>query len=273
LTLKPAYRRAARDGLIVAGLGYFLIRFGVLAPLDGHVGFDAFAYWSLDPSRPYDLPNSALGAFLYSPPLVRVFAPAALLSWTQFWFLWTAVLLATVLWLGGRRAAWLLAFPPVALELYYGNINLLIAAAIALGFRYPAAWAFVLLAKVTPGIGLLWYAVRGEWRSLAVALGSTGLIVAVSFAIDGSLWPQWIAAVQRDANSNLGGVLAIPLWLRLPAAAAIVSWGARANRPWTVPVGATVAMPVLWVAVFSTLSALPAVHRLYQGSPTAASSS
>ncbi len=45
------------------------------------------------------------------------------------------------------------------------------AAAIALGFRYPATWAFVLLAKVTPGIGLLWFLVRREWRNLAIALG------------------------------------------------------------------------------------------------------
>ena len=32
------------------------------------------------------------------------------------------VLVATALWLGGRRALWVLAFPPVALELYYGNV-------------------------------------------------------------------------------------------------------------------------------------------------------
>ena len=36
----------------------------------------------------------------------------------------------------------LLAFPPVAIELYHGNIHLLIAVAIVLGFRFPAAWAF-----------------------------------------------------------------------------------------------------------------------------------
>ena len=43
--------------------------------------------------------------------------------------------------------------------------------AIVLGFRWPFTWAFVLLTKVTPGVGLLWFAVRREWRSLAIALG------------------------------------------------------------------------------------------------------
>ena len=35
------------------------------------------------------------------------------------------------------------------------------------------SWAFVLLTKVTPGIGLLWFAIRRRWRDLAIALGVT----------------------------------------------------------------------------------------------------
>ena len=82
------------------------------------------------------------------------------------------------LWLGRRgvRVIWLLALPPVALEIYHGNIHLWIAAAIALGFRYPWTWGFVLLTKVTPGIGLLWFAVRREWQALGVALGAVAEI-------------------------------------------------------------------------------------------------
>src|SRR3989442_1267745 len=95
----------------------------------------------------------------------------------------------------GRRGGGAPACPPVAFELYHGNIRLLIAAAIALGFRYPAAWSFVLLTKVTPGVGLLWFAVRREWRRLAIALGVTAALVAVSLAFDFRLWQQWI---QRD---------------------------------------------------------------------------
>ena len=52
-----------------------------------------------------------------------------------------------------------------------------IAAAIVIGFRWPAAWSLVLLTKITPGIGLLWFAVRREWRSLAIALGAVIMIV------------------------------------------------------------------------------------------------
>jgi Protein of unknown function (DUF2029). len=240
---------------------YLAWRFIVLAPQDGHVGADAFAYWALDPAHPYDLANSAVGAFLYSPPMVRLFEPAGALSWTEFWWMWSGVLVATAIWLGWRRTLLVLAFPPVALELYYGNVNLLVAAAIALGFRYPATWAFILLTKVTPGIGLLWFAVRREWRSLAIALGLTGVVVAVSLVVDAPLWGEWLARMSQDAPDPLGGPLAIPLWLRLPLAVGVVVWGARTNRKWTVPVGATLALPVLWIAGLSILAAIAALDR------------
>ena len=95
---------------------------------------------------------------------------------------WTALLLAAVRFLTGPRllAAGLL-FPFAAMEVAGGNVSLLLAAAIVLGFRWPAAWSIVLLTKITPGIGLLWFAVRREWRSLAIALGATAVIAAVSF--------------------------------------------------------------------------------------------
>src|SRR5690349_6847994 len=122
--MKPRHLRAVRDGLVVAGLAYLGWRFLVLAPQDRHLGADAWAYWLLDRHAPYSLPNGICGAFLYPPPAVRLFQPVALLSWPQFWLLWTGVLVGTAIWLGGRRALWVLAFPPVALELYYANVNL-----------------------------------------------------------------------------------------------------------------------------------------------------
>ena len=259
--MRATRRQAALDGLTIAGLVYLAFRFLVIAPIDRTVGGDALAYWLVDPAHPYGLPNGVFGAFLYPPPMARAFAPAALLSWPQFWFLWTALLIGTAIWLGGRRALLVFAFPPVATELYFGNVNLLIAAAIALGFRYPAAWSFVLVTKVTPGIGLLWFAVRREWRKLAVALGVTAAIVAVSLAIDLPLWSQWFDALGRDSGANLGGIFASPLWLRLPIAALVVVWGARTDRPWTVPLAATIAMPVVWLATISVVSAVITIQR------------
>src|SRR6186997_638208 len=131
-TLSPA-RRALRDGLVVAGLLATAYLFVVVAPGAKTVGFDAFAYWSVDIKDPYATHIGGLGSFLYTPVMARLFAPAGNLDWPTFLWLWLAVLLGTAIWLGGWRWRWLwvLAFPPVALELYHGNIHLLMAAAIA----------------------------------------------------------------------------------------------------------------------------------------------
>jgi hypothetical protein len=256
--------RALRDGAILAGLLFAGYLFLVIAPSARTVGFDALSYWIYSIDDPYRITHGTMGSFVYSPVAARLFAADSLLPFWQFLWIWLALLVGTALWLGGRRRwLWVLAFPPVALELYHGNVHLLIAAAIALGFRYPAAWSFVLLTKVTPGVGLLWFAVRREWRRLAIALGVTGALVAVSLVIDGPLWQQWIdkellVSLKQPPNQPQ---IDIPLLLRLPVAAAVVAWGALTNRKWTVPLSAALAMPVLWISAFSVLAAVFAVDR------------
>ena len=256
--------RAVRDGLTIAGLLFTGYLFGVVAPSVQTVGFDAMSYWIYSIDDPYRIVHGTMGSMVYSPIAARLFQLDSLLPFWQFLWMWLALLVGTVLWLGGRR--WwlaLLAFPPVALELYHGNIHLLIAAAIALGFRYPAAWSFVLVTKVTPGIGLIWFLVRREWRSLAIALGVTAALVAVSLVVDFGLWQQWIdkellVSLKNPPNQPQ---IPIPLLIRLPAAAVLVAWGGLTNRKWTVPLAAALAMPVLWIAAFSVLAALPALNR------------
>ncbi len=254
--------RASRDGLVLAGLLFGAYLFVVVAPAQGTFGFDTYAYWSAGAGDPYAVTAGRLGAFTYTPVLAYLFAPFQLLPWWQFAWLWTALLVATTLWLGWRWTLAVLAFPPVAIELYHGNVHLLIAAAIVLGFRYPAAWAFVLLSKVTPGVGLTWFLVRREWRQLAIALGVTAVLVAGSVVLDlaraDGLWAGWWASI----SSTAGGTplnqtsIPIPLLVRFPAALVLVAWGARTDRAWTVPVAATLTLPVLWVSGLSMLAAL-----------------
>ena len=259
-TRSEPLRRAVRDGAVLAGLLFAGYLFVVVAPAAGTVGFDAFAYWNVNPADPYEIGVGGLGAFNYSPPIARLFGPFGALEWPTFLWLWLALLLGNVLWLGRRgvRILWLLALPPVALEIYHGNIHLWIAAAIALGFRYPWTWGFVLLTKVTPGVGLLWFAVRREWRALGIALGVTGVIVAVSLVLQGQLWIDWVDFLRStpEGGSVAQFQIPIPLWLRLPAAAVLVVWGARTDRRWTVVVAATLALPVLWVSGLAICAAL-----------------
>jgi hypothetical protein len=257
--------RAVRDGLIIAGwlaTGFALV---VVSSVVHSFGYDAFAYWSVDLHDVYGRgleSNFTLGAFRYAPPIALLFAPLGELPWWQFLWLWGALMLALVAWLGGRWSLALLAMPFVALELYHGNIHLLIAAAVVLGMRYPAAWSFVLLSKVTPGIGLLWFAVRREWRSLAIALGTTAAIALVTLVFVPDMWRGWINALFTNANASQWGSVPPPGYIRLPLAALVVIWGARTDRPWTVAVAATLGLPILWPHGLTVLAAaIPFIRR------------
>jgi hypothetical protein len=143
------------------------------------------------------------------------------------------------------------------MEIAGGNVSLLLSAAIVIGFRWPAAWALVLLTKITPGLGLLWFAVRREWRSLLIALAATVAIAAVSAVLMPTAWGQWLDVIM--ANAGKGGTWAavpVPLWFRLPIAVAVVVWGARTDRRWTVPVASMLALPALWYGGLSMLLAV-----------------
>ena len=112
----------------------------------------------------------------------------------------------------------------------------------------------MLLTKVTPGVGLLWFVVRREWRSLAIALGTTAAIVAVSYVIAPGQWADWFALLRSDGGQESGRLL-----LRLVAAAALVTWGALTDRAWTVPIAAMLALPVIWMDSFAMLLAAVAL--------------
>lgn len=221
----------------------------LLVPLPSGFGFDAHSYWGLDFSDLYRGTQSAngFGVFRYSPAFAEALAPFSALPFTVFLAGWVALSIAALVWLG---RGWALAFcaivPFVPVELVYGNIHLLLAAAIVLGFRYPWTWSLVLLTKVTPGIGLLWFAARREWRNLAIAIGATLAIVAVSAAFAPDLWFQWFASLAGTEDAVSNNHVPIPLAVRLPIAAALVVWAARTDRPWVVPLAAMLALPTIW---------------------------
>jgi hypothetical protein len=223
---------------------------------------DARCYWVPSLSDPYVNSNwTEQIAYPYSPVFLQVLQPIRMLPWQAFMATWAAILMACLVYLTGPRLILLgLAFFGL-MEIWGGNIELLIAVAVVLGFRWPAAWSFVLLTKVTPGIGLLWFALRREWRSLAVALVATAAVVVVSAVAMPDAWRRWVEVL--SANAGKGGTWAavpVPFLVRLPFALVLVAWGARTNRRWTVPIAVMLALPALWYGGLSiALACLPLV--------------
>ncbi|HET7037953.1 MAG TPA: hypothetical protein VFI42_19930, partial [Thermomicrobiaceae bacterium] len=132
------------------------------------IGVDAHAYWAVWHLGLYG-PRMAFGgpdAFLYSPAFAAAIWPLTLLSWPAFAAAWTALALGTYAWLLWPlelpvRVPLLIASGAVAAT---GNIEWLIALALVASARWPSAWAVPLLTKVSFGVGVVWYAARGEWR-------------------------------------------------------------------------------------------------------------
>jgi hypothetical protein len=142
------------------------------------------------------------------------------------------------------------------MEIWGGNIELLVAVAMVLGFRWPATWSFVLLTKITPGVGLLWFAIRREWRSLAIALGATVAVIAVSAALQPDAWQRWPQVLIANAGKNgTWAAVPVPFAVRFPLAVALIVWGARTDRRWVVPVGGMLALPALWYGGLSIMLA------------------
>jgi hypothetical protein len=218
----------------------------------------------------------AASRYIYPPPLAQILQPFHVLGWPMFVALWT-VGIFLALW--GTTRWWslpvlavsgsaLLAFGfdhalanPLMFA-FIGNVQSVIALAILLGFRWPAAWAFVLLTKIGPGIGILWFAARGEWRNLSVALGATAAIAGVSFIIAPNTWFDFLrfATANVEATAPVA-VVPVPLFVRLVMSGMLIVWGARTDRRWTVPIAAGWASLALyeWSAITVWVAALPLI--------------
>jgi hypothetical protein len=247
------FGRPIRDALIVVGLVRAAIYFVVqgIHPWT-FVGIDARAYWAVDLAHPYA--HSGVGeysTYLYSPAFAQVLSPLYGLSFEAFYVVWTIASVAVLYWLV-RPWPWalLILLLPWTYELFVGQVHLFLAAVIVLGFRYPGLWAFNLLTKVTPGVGLLWFAARREWRPLGVALAVTAVIAAASFALAPSAWFDWVSFLRGSTGS---GELLYP---RLALSAVIVVAGALTGRRWTIPIAVWLALPVVWIESWVILFAI-----------------
>lgn len=235
--------------------------------LEGIYFRDALAYWRPDLADLYGGRQvGIMSTYLYSPAFAQAIWPLGLLPWEAFAALWSALNLGVLVWMvGPYLAAILFWIPgPVADEISTGNIHLLLGAAIVIGFRWPAAWALPLLTKITPGIGLLWFAGARRWRPLLLALGVTAAVSLVSFVAAPAAWFEWFDTLRRSSEVSVTGDVAVipgPLWLRVAVAAAVAAVGGILGRRWLVPVAAAIALPVPWSSGMSVLVASLALTR------------
>lgn len=238
-----------------------------LSQVDGVDFFqDARVYWRFDFDNLYG--RGTVGgrdAYLYSPAFAQIFSPFGVLPWPVFKALWSAANLLALAWLCGPLLAAVLLFTPfVADEISTGNLHLLIATAMVLGFRYPASWAFVLLTKVSPGVGLAWFVGRREWRALLIATGATAALSLVSFFIGPGLWFEWFDSLQANVGVVIPSyAVAIPgpVLVRIAIGFVMALVAGFLGWRWVVPIAGFVALPVPWLSGLSMLAGSIALWR------------
>ena len=249
--------------LVAIGLVVLMVALAEpFAPDSFGPGHDARAYWAAPLDDPYQ-PGSVgkESAYLYSPAFLAALSPLRALPWPLFLGLWTGGLLVVLFWLARP-----LLFLPLLLlalpEIWGGNITILLAAAIVLGFSRSWAWAFPLLTKVTPGLGVIWFAVRREWLHLAIAIAVTVAVIAAVALFTPGLWADWFQLLKGSTGSStVAGSVPIPLVLRLPVAVAIIMFAAWRDQKWLLPIGVLLAMPVIWWGSLALLTASVALKR------------
>jgi hypothetical protein len=232
-------------------------------------GVDNYAYWSAwSDGRLYSTDaHLAQATYIYSPAFAQLLFPFTLVPWDVFRVAWIGASWAAMVFLlwplrGALRVA------AIVLACYFclnANADWIVTLSLGLGLRFPAVWALLLLTKVTPGIGIVWFAARREWRSLGIAIGATVGVVVISAVLTPYLWVEWVETLVRSVpysdHGSFFGVAVPSLLLRLPLALLIVLIGAYRGWPWVLPTAALIAQPDIWGVTVLLFASLP---RLYE---------
>lgn len=227
-----------------------------------NAGFDSHAYWiAAHGELQYDRAPGQTDAYLYSPLFAQLLRPLALAPWPAFQMMWAVLLAVALGWLLAPMAlrwsvpALLLCLP----ELILGNVYLLLATSAVLGMTRPAAWSFGALTKVTPAVGLLWYAATGNRRRFFQGLGVVVLLATLSAAIDPTAWLRWLELLLKAGSASWGPLA--PSTRVSVAALLIGAAGSDDRRRWVVAVALLIANP-MWGGATTPLTLLTAVPRL-----------
>lgn len=180
--------------------------------------------------------------FLYAPPWAVIFAGVSWLPFqVQVGGLFVLELLAWRICAGSwRRVGYLGLIPIFGFELAVGQINLLIAAAVALALRGDSRWAVIAaFAKISPAL-----AIREVRRPSLVAVAC----ILVTIPIFG-LWGEWLTQITAYSGTSTDPV---PYWVRLAVALALLA----TRRRWAAGLAVFVAIPNVTPNAYVLLAAL-----------------
>jgi hypothetical protein len=237
---------------------------------------DNLAYWiagnRLAMGQPiYVAPDIAFEPFAYHypPPLAQVLAPITLvLPAVPFAAIYRGLMLLAVWHLAGRsmlKMLALLAFLPLTYSLRVENVEIFMALAVVLALgRWPWLFSIAAIVKVSPGLGIVYLALRRRWRDVFVSalVGTTITVISVALAPE-----QWRASLESIAGrTDMVGNSLIPVpYVARAGAALILTIAAgvigRRSGELLLVVAITLANPGLSLQGFAVLAAAIPIWR------------
>ena len=262
-------RQVPGVGLVVlAAIGAFLL--AVIVRSFWVNGGDNLAYWIAGHRLINGLPIYSEAqvafepfAYHYPPPLAQVLAPVTLvLPAVPYAAIYRGLLLLALWYLAGRSMLpmlALIAFIPVANSLSVENVEIFMALAIVVGLqRWPWLFAIGSLIKISPGLGIVYFALRRRWRDFLIASLVGAGVTAVSFALDPDLWFAALDSVAGRGGMVGNSLIPVPYGVRAVAGLALtVAGGLLGGRRGELLLvgGITIANPGLSFQGFAVLIA------------------
>ena len=202
-------------------------------------------------------------AYHYPPPLAQILGPITLVvPAVAFAAIYRGLMLLALWDLAGRsmlKMLALLAFVPVAYALRIENVELFMAIGVVLALRrWPWLFTIGALIKVSPGLGLVYLALRRRWRDLWLSVLVGAVILGVSLALAPDLWRAWLDAITGRADMVGNSVIPVPYSVRAIAGfvlAIVAGLIGRRTGELLLVVAITIANPGLSLQGFAVLAA------------------
>jgi len=249
-------------------VGFAMLAWNLTSPIVEHGttgASDARAYWAagrrlLQGTALYADTAGQPFAFLYPPIAAQLVAPLSLLPLPVFaWGIRVLELLCLRYVVGSWKLAGasMIVCLPVVAEIEAGNINLVIAAALAAAIRGDNRWLVPAAVPKFTALAALPFALGRNRRALVLGALGAATLCALSVLSAPDLWRSYATFVisQPSVDNqwyNVGRVVSLPARLLGAAVCALIA----IRRPVFMPVAVALSAPVLW---FNSLSVLVAI--------------
>lgn len=210
--------------LAATALAWGALLLGIVYVVSVQPGGDARVWYTVDFPPNYGEASVGTFTFSYSPAFALLIQPFQVLPWPAFFGLVVTADALALAWLLGPWWAAVVVWAQVPFlfdSMAWGSLNVTMAALVVLGLTRAGPWVALALSKVTPGIGVVYHAMCGDWRLVARFAVASGVLLLVPGTV------EWIGYLLAQGSGGL---------VRYAIGAGVIAWAAARGQPWAVPV-------------------------------------